>query len=323
MVFRVFLSAALLLTALPAPALAQTAPPPASPAADSEISVTADRLRREQLRAQAQAYIAAALQSAGGHQHARWTQAVCAKAVGVSPAAGQIFTDRVAAVARFVGVPVARPGCTPNIALVFTPAPIAMMAAINKREHGSLDTLPEAERVQLQRKDLVVRWWHFTREDAYDGKRYDTAALGGSAQIPLAGDLNFNSSARASRIREQTQTVITGAVVLVDTGRIGTVDVAALVDHVAMAAMAKLKLNPDGRPKPSIMGLFDPAGPRVAGFTAEDEAFLDAYYHSDADGSGFEQRVQMAGLMTKAALTGAKPETKNEAKTGADSTPPR
>lgn len=299
MTLRLILMAAVV-AVMPAMALAQPAAAP-----DREIDVTAQRLSKDSLRAEARDYVRAALNSIGDKQHARWFVPVCARAIGTTPQLGRLFTDRVNAVARFVGVRVAKPGCKPNIALLFTREPLAVMAAINKREQGALERLPEAERVRLKRPDLPVRWWHFTREDAYDGREFELNPSGSPSNIPIDCNCTFNINPKASRIGAQTRLAITGAAVLVDLDRLGTVPLAALADHVAMAAMVKLKLEPEGRPQPSIMGLFEPGAPKADGFTPEDEAFLEAYYASGADTTGFDQRVQMAGRIADTLLAQA------------------
>lgn len=292
-------------------ALALAAAPPAAgttasaATVDKEIAVTADRLSRGALKAEARQYLRAAMADPRSGQNARWFTPVCTEVLGITPELGAIFTSRIADVARHVGLPPARKGCEVNVALVFTREPVALVQAIDKRQGGAFDSLPKPERRLLTTPGLPVRWWHFTRPEASDGRQFGPGGPGGASLV--GGDATYNNNAVATRIGLPTRVGITGAVVVVDIGQLGTVSMAALSDHVAMAVMARLRLDPTGRPQPSIMGLFDAGAPKAAGFTPQDEAFLEALYRSDAAQESRQQRGQMVGVMADSLLEAAKP----------------
>src|SRR5947207_4257650 len=59
---------------------------------------------------------------------ARWEDGVCPRTVGQRPALAGIVTQRVKDLAAFAGAPVNEsPDCTPNIEIVFTASPQALL----------------------------------------------------------------------------------------------------------------------------------------------------------------------------------------------------
>lgn len=292
--------AALLMAALAGPVQAQ--------AADEQVTVTAERLSRTVLRAEAADFLRKGMADSRNGQFARWFKPVCAIALGVNDQVGAVFTGRVADVARHVGLRIGGPGCEPNLAIVFTSDPKALVKDVNKRQSGILDVLPGAERKLLKTSDLPVRWWHLTAPEAYDGRQLAPGAPAlGAGGSPIMGDVTYNNNIRGSRIDSPTRLGITGAVVVVDTTRMGKVSAAALSDYVALVALARLRMDPQQRPAGSIMAMFDPGAPTFEGLTDQDERFIEAMYDSRANVDAWRQRSEMAGRMAdKAAVPAGK-----------------
>jgi len=301
---------AVMLAALPIPAA--SAPRPA----DDEIAVTAGRLSRGMVRAQAQDFVRKALADTRSGQNARWNRPVCVQAIGVTGAAAQLFTGRVADVARHVGLTMAGPGCTPNLLLVFTPDAAGLIKTIARRNGASLEGLTGAERALLKRPELPVRWWHHTWVEASDGRQLAPVGIGGVGS-GAQGNVRFNNNARGSRIDERMRVTISGAVVVVDINRLGTASPAALSDYVALVSLSRMRLDGPGQPDPSIMQLFA-AGRRLTGFTAQDELFIESLYRTPDSVTGAQQRAAMAGYMANQA-TGTDTGTPNGASGGTDS----
>ncbi len=281
-------------------ALAQHAP------ADT-MTVTAERLSRGALRAQATKFMRKALADTRNGQNARWFTPLCPVALGVDGKVGQLFTSRIADVARHVGLKLAGGDCDPNVAVVFTRDARTLVKTVNRRQSGALDALPGPERALLNSPTLPVRWWHFTAPESADGKPFSPGPLGlGASANGLPGEITYNNNARASRLDLPSRVGITGAVIVVDIDRIGAVSMAALTDYVALVALSRLRMNARERPEGSIMALFDPGAPRFNGLTDQDERFIEAMYGSPATVEGWRQRGDMAGRMADAAAELAK-----------------
>ena len=281
-------------------ALAQHAP------ADT-MTVTAERLSRGALRAQATKFMRKALADTRNGQNARWFTPLCPVALGVDGKVGQLFTSRIADVARHVGLKLAGGDCDPNVAVVFTRDARTLVKTVSRRQSGALDALPGPERALLNSPTLPVRWWHFTAPESADGKPFSPGPLGlGASANGLPGEITYNNNARASRLDLPSRVGITGAVIVVDIDRIGAVSMAALTDYVALVALSRLRINARERPEGSIMALFDPGAPRFDGLTDQDERFIEAMYGSPATVEGWRQRGDMAVRMADAAVEAAK-----------------
>ena len=267
------------------------------------MTVTAERLSRGALRAESSQFVRTVLADTVSGQNARWFEPVCAIALGVTEPVGAIFTSRIEDVARHVGLKIATPGCDPNIAVVFTADSRGLVKAINKRQHGALDSLPSRERAALKSASLPVLWWHFASSEGSDGKLLSPAPTGlGASAGGLPAEVRFNNNISASRIDLPNRVSITGAVVIVDTSRLASESAAALTDYVALVALARVRMNPSETPKDSILGLFSAGAPRFDGLTDKDERFVEALYDSRANVEGWRQRAEMAGHMADAAV---------------------
>lgn len=283
---------------------AMAEPQPADP-----MTVTAERLTRGALRAQASRFVRTMMADTRSGQNARWFDKLCPTTIGVRDDVGRLFTDRIADVARHVGLEMnADPNCDPNIAVVFTTDPRALTRMIDKRQNGALGSnLPARDRSLLFKSVLPVRWWHSTQSEGADGKQFGPGAAGLAASAGLPAEVTYNNNARASRIDLPSRLRITGAVVMVDIGRMGQVPVSALTDYVAMAALVRLQMKPSEPPEGTIMAMFDPGAPQFEGFTEQDERFIEALYDSKANVEGWRQRADMAGRMADTALAPGMP----------------
>lgn len=275
----------------------------AQPAAPETMTVTAERLSRGTLRAQASRFVRNVVADTRNGQNARWFKPICAETVGVNGEVGRLFTSRIADVAGHVGLKMAQSGCEPNIVIAFTRDAHLLVKAVNRRQNGALDNLPGPERALLKSTSLPVRWWHFTSPESVDGKPFSPGPLGlGAWAGALPSEITYNNNARGSRIDLTSLVGITGAVVVVDIEQLGQTSMAALTDYVALVALARLRMNPRGRPDGSILAMFDQGAPRFDGLTDQDERFIEAMYGSSSAVEGWRQRADMAGRMADTAL---------------------
>ncbi len=284
--------------------VAKAAPQPADP-----MTVTAERLTRGALRAQASRFVRTVMAATRSGQNARWYDRLCPTTIGVRDDVGRLFTNRIADVARHVGLQMDTDAdCDPNIAVVFTTDPRALTRLIDKRQRGALSSnLPADDRGLLFKSNLPVRWWHSTLPEGADGKPFGPGAAGLGASAGLPAEVTYNNNTRASRIDLPSRLRITGAVVMIDIGRMGQVPVSALTDYVAMAALVRLQMKPANQPEDTILAMFNPGAPRFEGFTDQDERFIEAVYDSKANVEGWRQRADMAGRMADAALLPERP----------------
>ena len=161
----------------------------AQPVPANTMTVTAERLNRGALRAQASKFMRTTLADTRNGQNAHWFTPLCPVALGVEDKVGRLFTSRIADVARHVGLKLAGGDCDPNVAVVFTRDARTLVKTVNRRQNGALDVLPGPERALLKSPTLPVRWWHFTAPESGDGKPFSPGPLGlGASANGLPGE---------------------------------------------------------------------------------------------------------------------------------------
>ena len=70
---------------------------------------------------------------------ARWESGVCPKVIGLRPDVAKLVVDRIETVAEMVGAPVAaKESCRPNVEIIVTPQPQALLDAVREKRSGVL-----------------------------------------------------------------------------------------------------------------------------------------------------------------------------------------
>ena len=102
---------------------------------------------------------------------ARWENGVCPLTVGQPPAVTEFVTQRVKDVAAMVGAPVnAMQSCTPNIEIVFTTTPQALLDNVRKHETDYLGYAESsAQREKLATVTRPVQAWYTTQTKDLQG----------------------------------------------------------------------------------------------------------------------------------------------------------
>ena len=130
--------------------------------ANQTIVVRGTPLNPEQARQRAVDFVKSTGVANGQKQVARWVVPVCIKVIGVStPQAGEGRRTCMLGVAREANIPVARPGCEPNITVTFAADAGQVVRHIHQREPHQLRELsPTRARAIAERNcagSLVVR----------------------------------------------------------------------------------------------------------------------------------------------------------------------
>lgn len=209
-------------------------------------------------------------------QVARFDGRICPGTINLPVEAAQIINDRIARAALIAGLSVAGPGCTPNVLVIATDdsdrlAPQLMQE--NRREfayHVSFQERGPDLLAEFARPGRTVRWWHLTELDQFGHE-------GGS------------------RLRAAHETDIFGAMIVLDTQRMGPVTLNALGDYVALTALARLSPDADLEGLNTVLNLFSqPPSSRPAAMTDWDEAYLQAVY--SARGDAIVSRFQLRDI---------------------------
>lgn len=216
-------------------------------------------------------------------QLARFHQSVCPGVMNLQPEHAQVIIDRIARAVDHVGLRVGRPGCEANVLVIFTEdsdrLAVGMVEEFGRTFDGHVAFFERGNDLlaEFQRPGRFVRWWHMAER----------------AEVP-GGDGN-------SRLRAAYHTELFRVLIVVDTRRIGVVNVGALGDYLAMNALARLSPDWDTVGHDTILNLFELEGAaRPSGMSTWDQAYLEALYSIRSDFvSGAMQENHVAYEMTR------------------------
>lgn len=268
------------------------------------ITVTGTRLTAEQIDLGARDYVRSVLPTPSYGQYARWADPVCAKVTGIEDNYAAIVTARVMAAADAAGVKRGKPGCRPNLSIVFSEDAATTVKAIVRKKPKQISGLNGAERARLLGDPLPVRWWHGIELRGSDGRPAAPNASGAlmSAQSAggtplgnvLPGSAAQTDSWSSSLIDTHIAVWATSAVVVVDVTLAAGKPLDAVSDYVAMVALAPMRLPPPVPGVTSILGLF--SGQQSSSELSEwDRAFLASLYRIRMNRRGDQQRGLLVG----------------------------
>ncbi|OYU14681.1 MAG: hypothetical protein CFE37_09430 [Alphaproteobacteria bacterium PA4] len=286
------------------------APAPVDDAAAPLVTVTGERLTKAEVEARASGYVRAVLATPAYDQFARWHEPVCLKLSGITDAAGARVAARLAAIAGDAGAQWGKPGCRPNLQVVFSEDAAVTAGVIARRKPKQISRLTGAERDRLLREPLPVRFWHALEMRSADGvaggvnasAALSSAQSGGGTPLGnvLPGDAPSFDSRDPSLIKTTIAVWITSAVVIVDVGLANGKSLDSVADYVGMVSLAPLRLPPVPPAVPSVLSLFAPAGAEspAAGMTSWDRAFLSGLYSAVPNRSSQRQRGQIVAAIS-------------------------
>ncbi len=281
-----------------------TAPVMPEPVDAPAIIVSTTRLTDAEINKGAGDYVRSVLPTPTYGQYARWADPVCAKVTGIEDSYAALVMARVMAAADAAGVKRGKPGCRPNLSIVFSEDAATTVKAIVRKKPGLVSGLSGPERARLLGNPLPVRSWHVIELRGSDGRAAAPDASGAlmSAQsgggTPLGnvlpGSAAQTSSWSSSLIDTHVAVWATRAVVVVDVTLAAGKPLDAVGDYVAMVALAPMRLPPPAPGVTSILGLF--TGQQSSSELSEwDRAFLKSLYRIRMNRSGFQQRGLLVG----------------------------
>ena len=260
-VLRLALSAAIIAPTL---ALAQPAPPPPP--------------SREAIRSFVDAF-ATSTHMTG--KVARWEEPVCPVMTGQKPNVSAFVAQHLLAVAAAVGAPVnTDKGCTPNIEIVFTTAPQALLDNVRQHDADYIGYAPSNSVLEkLATVTHPIQAWYAT------GVR----DLRGRYTIDSGRDRGVMTAANTGRVtgthlNDGQRSIIHHVLIVADPAKLQGQEIVPLSDYIALLALAQIGSLDDCRPLPSIANMLVPACERKAtSITANDLAYLHGLYGMNPD----------------------------------------
>jgi hypothetical protein len=229
--------------------------------------------------------------SSSEDQLARWDDSLCPAIVGMRDRRlAQFMADRLAQRAFAVGLDVGGPNCRPNALIFVTPDSNQLAREIANEYREFIGYFANETSVTMGHEALTdfvetrrpVRWWHVSQTVGADGQVLGDAQTRQAAGGGFAGAQVLRGP-DAGRLRATTRQDMSRVLIIVDASLSAGVQMDALADYVAMAALAQVALDADTREVPTILNLFaerDAGAAAPAGLTEWDMAYLRGLYEA-------------------------------------------
>jgi hypothetical protein len=238
----------------------------------------------------------------------------------VRPEIANILTKRVKEVAAQVGAPVnAKEPCPPNIEIIFTGTPQALLDDIRIMHPvllGYHDNSAQAERLATVSRP-IQSWYMTATLDQRGRPQIDGVRKGGvsmTLQLPPAGfggpatgasdtiELSMPGAIVANvtgnRLGDGLSSALSNIVIVADTTKLLNRYAGSLADYIAMLALSQIQPPDDCQDLPSILNLLVPDCKRASdALTSGDFAYLRGLYKmtptASLQGQRNEVRYQM------------------------------
>jgi hypothetical protein len=291
---------------------AQPATQPVPTAEPNPIVVEGERRREEKIVAFIKALTPAPIRG----QLSRFESPICPSVEGIADQqqANEIV-DRIRHVAAAVGVPVARPGCTTNLAVFITHDKQALLEKLARWDGMFPEEWSGARIRDFERDQSPVAAWQTESEVWQDGfglggaattapqnMNYFSQQSGAAGQ--KGGELKGHSltapHAVATRLKPSARPVVAKAVVVIKAEALAGLTPVQVADYAAMRTLVRTDPKELTRVQAdTILGIIDaPMDSAVPqSLTAWDLSFLKAFYASATNKYAEYQRAQMKVLM--------------------------
>ena len=238
---------------------------------------------------------------------ARWERRICPVVVGQNPHFTAFIMQRVKYVALAAGAPVITDAsCKPNIEIVFTTTPQALLDNVRKNDPvylGYATTI--AQQVALAAVTRPIQAWYTTETIDLNGARSldNGRSLGEGIEIFRKSQnpifVSKVTRSNGNRINDGVHSGFNHILIVIDTAKLGGEKIVPLADYISMLALTQPSALDACQELPSVVNLLARNCRDVAdGLTQFDLAYLQGLYKMAADRSMILQRNEIADAMT-------------------------
>lgn len=269
---------------------AQASPPQAPTLAGQEAvdAVTVRAANRKRLLNYVKA--ASALSSDG--QVARRPNRLCPYVVGATAEVNTYVASRLRQVGETVGVKFETKRCQPNLLVLFSGEPETMLRRAHRLYKISFSPASPTQIERFLNNSRPIRWWH------------SVVVVPGTATPSLEGSIDGPEIIRMENTRmvPATRSVIRGSLIVVDAAQTSGVEVGAIADYIALAALTDMKPDAQVPGQDTILNLFSPGATRentARRLTSMDMAYLRGVYKTRDTSYGMNQIGKIATVMAE------------------------
>jgi len=236
---------------------------------------------------------------------ARWESGICPLTLGLRPQAIAFINKRLRDVAVQVGAPVdRRPGCKPNIEVVFTTAPQGLMDWVREKHPDFLgyhDSSMQADR--LASVTHPIQAWYTTATRDFNGRvQVDGKNIaGGGLQIGNTYQPDAKAyAASGSRLGDGLSSGFHHVIIAIDPNKMAPYEMGSLADYIAMLALTQPASLDSCQQLPSIVNLLAEGCAQKSGaLTENDTAYLRGLYRMGGDQNLAVQKGQVSYQMER------------------------
>ena len=275
-------SALVLLLLLAGRATAQssqtTAPeqPPGSSSGQAQLDVVTVEAQKQRklIEEQISQFVSSITSTSRKESLGRWQPPICPLVAGLPRDDGEFIVARLSQVARESSAPLAPEACKPNFLIVVTTEPEQLLEKWWARSpnlfYGARGI---AGAKHVVHTDRPVRVWYNADAGCGDG----VMAVIGVGGISAPAEC-LNGGLRSKLTWEEVRD-IQSVIMVIDLGRLASVNIGQLADYIAMTGLAEIREDAELGSAPTILQLFsDTTSARPMGLSSWDLAFLKALY---------------------------------------------
>jgi hypothetical protein len=200
-----------------------------------------------------------------------------------------------------------KPGCKPNIHIVFTTAPQALIDNIKKKQPEFLGYFDNtAQRDALATVSRPIQAWYLTEtKDLYGQAEVDNAKGGGveitmqpDPSVPLFVTMTMphahGRNVTGLRLGDGTRSAFYNVIVTADPNKLLDHEIGSLADYIALLSLTQPPSPGTCQQLASIVNLLAKDCAPVKALTDNDRAYLKGLYRMGADRIMGVQRAQIA-----------------------------
>ena len=244
--------------------------------AETELGeLTVEALRdREVLERKVSTYVSSITVGRRHEALARWQSPICPLVAGLPAEKGKFVFTRLSEVIDGAGARLDKEGCGPNLLVVMTFEPEALL----KKWWGDSHTLFNNDRGVGGIKRTIA-----TPAPVRVFYNACSIAPGMAKSLAKLGKADCGAGTPGSRLVWDVVRMLYSVIVVVDLGKIDSVKIGALTDYIAMSALAQVRMNEEPDETPTILRLFNVTdAERPQGLSPWDAAFLKSLYQTDS-----------------------------------------
>jgi hypothetical protein len=270
--------------------------------ADTPQSITVQAQReQEKLRHDLDVFVSTAIVPPLNYGDSlwRWKAEVCPVVAGLNKQLGEYVLFRVSQIARKVGAPLGSETCEPNFYVIVSDDPALLLSKWWKRSPDLFGGEQGAKVKQFLDTPRPIRVWYNADTQGADGN-FVTGLLDETSTRarPFNNEfvVNVRPSFLGSRITVSATRNIYSVIVVVDSNKVGGLDLGPLADYIGVIGLAQINLDKQLGDAPTILKLFTaPEETRPTAMTAWDRALLHALYSTRQT-----ERIQTSQMETVA-----------------------